>query len=549
MACPRPPQLLFAGELRFNEYGRGPIFTGWWMAIMRFLLLLMLCALLMPAAFGKTVSGDATTTKPWELLAPLHVVKLDNDMTFLIYPSKRAPVISGVIRFDVGGKDEVPGKTGIAHMFEHMAFKGTQRIGTTDYKAERKALDALEKIAVTFDRRRAEIGRQVEQGKLAPAAAKEQLAEARKPFAAAQAAADKFVVKNEFDQIYDREGGSQMNASTSGDATTYFISLPANRLSLWMRMESERLTMPVMRQFYSERDVVMEERRMRQDNSPTGQLWEQMLAAAYTASPYGYPVIGFESDIQNLKANEAAEFFNTHYTPDRGIGVLVGDLDVAETEKMLRETFGKIPARREARSQHLIEPEPEQKGERRIKLELPASPTLIMGWHKPTVPSRDDVRAEVLAQVLTGGRSARWFESLVKQEHLAAEVSAFTAPGDALPNLFMIYATPQTSVTLQQLETRLRTEVAALAAKPVEAEELARAKKQLGADRLRALQDNLGLAQRLAESAQLSGDPWYLERRLREIENISAEELRKFTEEFLVDSNLTVGWLTPPKGK
>ena len=485
----------------------------------------------------------AAHPEKWELLAPLVVERLDNGMTFLLYPNRRTPVFSGVIRFDVGGKNEHPGMTGIAHMFEHMAFKGTRRIGTTNGSAEQEALKKVESAAAALN----QIRNQIEQTKaLVPESAKGSLQRATEAFKEAQAEAEKYVVQNEFDEIYSREGGSDMNASTSSDATTYFISLPTNRLPLWASMESDRLTDPVMREFYSERDVVMEERRMRNDSSPMGQLWELTMSAAFTANPYGYPVIGWEADIRNLTATEAYEFFKSNYTPDRAVGVMVGEFDVAKTRQLLRETFGKIPARKEGREIQHILPEPPQRGERRVQLRIKASPMLLLGWHKPSLPDPADVQAEVLMQVLTGGRSSRWFEKLVKQDRLAADVSSFTGPGDALPNLFMIYATPQGKATLGQLEKALRDEVIRLRTEPVSAEELARAKKNLRADTIRQLETNLGLASRLAEMAQLSGDPYYLERRLRQLEAVTTEDLKKFAATCLVDDNLTVGEIPAP---
>lgn len=514
------------------------------------LAMMACCGLLMAQGTDASKLKESPKTPPpqevkkeaWELLKPLVVERLANGMTFLIYPNHRAPVFAGVIRFDVGGKNETPGMTGIAHMFEHMAFKGTQKIGTTNWVAEKAALAKVDTAADAYDNAR---NKALEQ-KLTPEQAQAELKPYKEAFEKAQAAAGKYVVKNEFDEIYSREGGTEMNASTSSDATTYFISLPSNRLDLWARMESDRLSHPVMRQFYSERDVVMEERRMRNENNPMGQLWELAMAQAFIASPYHYPVIGYEADIRNLTAPEAYEFFRTHYTPDRAVGVLVGDLDLAKTRRILNETFGKIPARKEGRAPQRPLPEPSQQGERRLTLEISASPMLLMAWHKPNLPDADDVKAEVLMQVVTGGRSSRWFEKLVKQGRLAADISAFSAPGDSLPNLFVVYATPQGKTTVPELEKAIRAEIARLQAEPVSKEELIRAKKNLRADTIRSLQTNLGLAERLAETAQISHDPYYLERRLIQIEAVTAADLQEFARTYLVDTNLTVGTIEPP---
>lgn len=509
--------------------------------ISRISILLAAMALALMAGKSAPAVADSPADGDWVLLEPMVVEQLDNGMTFLLYPTRRAPIFSGVIRYDVGGKDEVPGTTGIAHMFEHMAFKGTRHIGTTDWRAEQKALERLETAAYACDALREEI----EALGLAPEAAEAQLAPVLKAFEDAKTSASAYVVKDEFDEIYNREGGSQMNATTGQDATTYFISLPANRIDLWAKMESERLGTPVMRDFYSERDVVKEERRMRTDNSPIGRLWELLNAMAFTAHPYALPTIGWEADIRNLKATDAYEFYRANYTPDRAVGVIVGDIDVEATRVLLRETFGKIPPRDPGLAARRMLPEPPQLGERRGNLELEATPFLMMGWHKPNSPDAADLRAEVLAQALTGGRSARWFERFVKQDRLAADLGLFTGPGDAQPNLLIAYASPQGETTLAEVEKALREDIGALHEELIDEATLARAKKTLRADTIRALETNLGLAQRLAETALISGDPYYLERRMRQLGAVTAEDLREFVREYLNDTNLTVATLQP----
>ncbi len=472
-----------------------------------------------------------------DLLAAMRVVRLDNGMVFLICPNRRAPVFSGVIRFDVGGKDEKPGSTGIAHMFEHMAFKGTSRIGTTDWADEKPALNRVAAAARQYDRLRALAAEPwADPQKLKP-----QVDAARKAFEAAQAAAQRYVVSNEFDQILKREGGEDVNASTSSDATTYYESLPSNRLELWMKMESQRLADPVMREFYKERSVVLEERRMRNDNDPISRLWDLTMSVAFVASPYGYPVIGWSDDIANLQADEALRFHREQYTPDRAVGVLVGDVDVTRTQQMIEDYFGSLKARPAGAAAPRITAEPKQDGPRRAVLAVQAQPTLLIGWHKPAAPDPADVQAEVLMQVVTGGRSARWFEKLVKQDRLAADISAFSGPGEVLPNLFMVYATPQGKTTLAALEKAILAEVDRLRREPPTAEELTAAKKMLRADTMRALEDNLGMARQLAEAAQKGRDPYYLEERLRRIEAVTPADIQQFARTHLIEDNMTVG--------
>lgn len=415
-------------------------------------------------------------------------------------------------------------------------------MGTTDWTAEKVVLEEVERLAYAYDDARSQA--------LAEGLTEEQAAERNaalyEEFMTARKKASEYVVKDEFDQIYNREGSAQMNATTSADATTYYISLPSNRLELWCEMESGRMSDPVLRDFYSERDVVMEERRMRKDNSPIGQLWEVTMATAFTAHPYGYPVIGWEEDIRNLKATEADRFYLTHYTPDRAVGVLVGDLDIEKTRQLLRESFGRIPAKPEWHERPRIAVEPAQRGERRAELELAAAPALMMGWHKPCAPAIDDVRSEVLAMVLSGGRSARWFETFIKERRIAAQFYTFTGPGDRQPNLLMIYATPAGETTLEALEAAIDEEVTRLHEELIPEEELARAKKVIRADTLRGFETNMGLARMLAETTQLADDPYYLTRRLEQIEAVTAEDLQAFARSYLVRQNRSVATLVPP---
>src|SRR5216110_157659 len=217
------------------------------------------------------------------------VRKLDNGLTVIVMERPEAPVFSYATVVNTGSAQEVPGITELAHMFEHMTFKGTTSIGTSDYDKERAALQKVEETYAAYDKaRRATTGRDEAQVKALEKAWKDAMDEA-----------NKFVVGNEFSKIVDRSGGVGVNAFTASDETAYFYSLPSNRFELWAYLESERFLHPVFREFYKERDVVTEERRMRTESSPVGRLIEQFLAAAFTAHPYGQPVVGWPSDLES----------------------------------------------------------------------------------------------------------------------------------------------------------------------------------------------------------------------------------------------------------
>src|ERR1700740_2117602 len=231
------------------------------------------------------------------------VKKLPNGLTLLVCERPEAPVFSFFTLVDAGSAQDPLRATGLAHMFEHMAFKGTDKIGTTNYAAEKAALAKVEVAYANYIAERDKrIGRD-----------DNKLKELEKSWQDAIAEAQKYVKPNEFGEIVEREGGEGMNANTDDDETNYFYSFPSNRLELWAYLESERFLHPVMREFYKERDIVMEERRMRTDSSPQGRLLEQFLAAAFVAHPYGRPVVGWPSDLVAFSATDAQKFFNKYY--------------------------------------------------------------------------------------------------------------------------------------------------------------------------------------------------------------------------------------------
>ncbi|MGZ8833131.1 MAG: M16 family metallopeptidase, partial [Thermoanaerobaculia bacterium] len=248
------------------------------------------------------------------------VRRLDNGLTFIIQERHEAPVFSYATVVNSGSAQEVPGITGLAHMFEHMAFKGSQNMGTTNYPEEKAALQKVEASYKAFDlERRKPVGRDEAKVK-----------ELEKTFKDAIAAADKFVVANEFSKIVDASGGTGMNAFTASDETVYFFNMPSNQFELWAFLESERFYAPVFREFYKERDVVQEERRMRYESSPVGRLILQFLSTAFVAHPYGTPGIGWSSDLQSFSAADAEIFFKKYYVPSNMVIAVVGDVNPAE---------------------------------------------------------------------------------------------------------------------------------------------------------------------------------------------------------------------------
>ncbi len=457
--------------------------------------------------------------------------KLDNGWTFLIVPREGAPVFTFATVVDAGGAQEVPGITGLAHMFEHMAFKGTSVIGTSNYKAEAKALQNVESAWLAYDeyRRRHD----------ADAA---RTAELEKAWKDAQEAAEAFIKKNEFDDIIDRQGGVGLNAGTNSDSTIYFYSLPSNKLELWAYLESARFTDPVYRQFYKERDVVKEERRMRTESQPIGRMIEQFLMAAFTAHPYGQPVVGHMSDLNSFSATDAHEFFKTHYVPSSMVTTLVGDVDPAEAIKIIDAYFDRVPGGPEPPPVRTVEPE--QQGERIVKLKDPSQPLYIEGYHVPAITDPDHEVYEAIATILGGGRTSRLYRSLVRDSQTAAFTQSFNGfPGEKYPGLFLAFAVPAKGHTNEEVQEAMRTEIDRLATEEVSADELKRVKARAKADLVRSLQGNQGLAFNMSRYETLTGDWRDVFRSVERIEKVSAADVLRVAQKTFKETNRTVGYI------
>ena len=458
------------------------------------------------------------------------VKQLENGLTLLVCERPQAPVFSFFTHVDVGSAQEVPGITGLAHMFEHMAFKGTGRIGTTDFEREKLALARVEEAYAAYDEaRRRPVGRDARE-----------VAEKEKTWKAAIQEADRYVVKNEFGEIVEREGGEGLNASTSADATGYEYSLPSNRLELWAYLESERFAHPVFREFYKERDVVAEERRMRTDSQPIGRLLEQFLATAFVAHPYGHPVVGWPSDLDAFSATDAERFFKTYYVPGNIVIALVGDLRGREVVPLVERYFGRLP--RGAKPEPLRTVEPPQIAEKEIVLVDPSQPVYLEGYHKPGALDRDDAVYDVLADLLSEGRTSRLYRSLVRDKKIAATCEGFHGfPGDKYPNLFAFFAMATPGHTNAEIAVAMHAEIEKLRREQVSDAELAMVKTRVRANLIRKLNDNEGLAEQLATVQALYGDWRELFRRVERIDKVSKADVLRVAAATFTPTNRTVG--------
>ena len=457
---------------------------------------------------------------------------LDNGLKFIVLENHEAPVVSFVTYADVGGVDEPDGQTGVAHFLEHLAFKGTKQIGTTNYQAEAKQLDKLDELFA-----------QIEQAQ--EAGDREKLAKLTEQFLATQAAASKYVQQNKYGEIVDTAGGVGLNAATSADYTSYFYSFPANKLELWMSLESERFLEPVFREFYKEKQVILEERRMRTDNSPIGKMIEEFLDTAYTTHPYKRPVIGYQEDINNLTRENVAEFFETYYAPKNLTIAIAGDVFPEEVQELAQTYFGRFEA--QAKPPAVGKVEPPQQQTREVTVNFPSQPWYLEGYHIPALSDPDYVVYEVISELLSSGRTSRLYRSLVEEKQVALSAQGFSGfPGSKYPNLMLVYALTSPGTSVDELETALRAEVERLKTEPVAPAELQQVKTQIKASLLRTLDSNMGMARLLAEYQAKTGNWRNMFEDLGKLEAINPEDIQRVAQKTFTEENRTVGRLLPP---
>ncbi|MGB7057580.1 MAG: pitrilysin family protein [Geitlerinemataceae cyanobacterium] len=457
---------------------------------------------------------------------------LDNGLKFIVLERHEAPVVSFITYADVGGVNEPVGQTGVAHYLEHLAFKGTQRIGTTNYEAEKPLLEQLDKLFSS-------IQKATEKGD------EEKVQDLQAEFDRIQAEADTYAIQNQFGQIVEQSGGVGLNANTSTDATRYFYSFPANKLELWMSLESERFLEPVFREFFKEKQVILEERRLRTENSPIGKMLEVFLAAAFDVHPYKNPVIGSTEDIRNLTRQNVEDFFNTYYVPNNLTIAVVGDVDPGEVRRLAQLYFGRFPAGAEPPA--VVEVEPPQTEPREVTVRFPSEPWYLEGYHVPAFNSPDRPIYDTIASILSDGRTARLYQSLVEGQQLALTAQGFNGfPGDKYPNLMLFYALTAPGHSIDEVATALHAEIEKLTAEPVTQNELERVKKNALSGLLRSLDSNSGMASLLVEYQVKTGDWRNLFAQLQAIEQVTAEDILRVSHETFTPENRTIGRLLPP---
>lgn len=467
----------------------------------------------------------------------IHEYTLDNGLHVIILEDHSAPVASFITYADAGSANEVVGITGLAHILEHMAFKGTSKFGTFDYEKEKPLLDKLDSLFTEIT---------LEKAKFNPDKAK--IEKLEKEFKDVQEEHSKIVDQAGFMKILESEGGSGLNAGTSADSTVYLISLPSNKAELWAMMESARFKDPVFREYYKERNVVIEERRYRTEGNPIGRLLEEFLAMAYKAHPYGVSTVGHMSDLQQETINDLKNFFNKYYVASNLTIAIAGDVNPETMIGFIKKYWGDMPKVDKPNPPRTLEPE--QIGEKKIVVYESTQPILLMGYHKPAQKDKDQTVIELLSSILADGRTSRLYERLVKKDKAAVMTFAFPGlPGNKYPGLILVGGIPAKGKTSADIETVILEEIEKLKNEKVSVDELNKVKTQAKADIIRSLDSNLGMAINLARYQVNTGDWRNLFRQIDAISAVTPDDIQNAAKKYLTTKNRTVAMIETEETK
>jgi predicted Zn-dependent peptidase len=482
-----------------------------------------------------------------ELKVEEHV--LSNGMKLLLVPRRDEPVVSGGWVAKVGSANERPGITGISHLFEHMMFKGTEAIGTKDFARDQKLIAEQERVRGLMRDEEAKMRAALRRGEIDDVAKPEsktaRYKELEKEFDALVKEQRDLLVKNEYDRVYTKQGASGMNASTNTDLTQYFITVPKNKLELWMWMESDRLKAPVFREFYSERDVVFEERRLRTESTPTGRLDEAFEEMFWHGHPYTWPVVGYPSDIPAITKAEADEYYALFYAPNNITAVLVGDFDPKEALAMAERYFGRIPRGKNPPPEMTILP-PKWEAEMRLNGEADTNPQVGIDWHTVPFQNKDSYPLQVLAQLLNG-RTGRLYKSMVVGDGAVATNVTASARSRKYAGEFEIDAEVKDGKAPEDAEKAAYVEIEKLKKDLVPAEELQKVKNNFAAQTFRGLQQNFFILLQLMGN-EGRGDWKEFNEGPKKIQAVTAEEVRRVAQTYLTKENRGVATYTRKAG-
>ncbi|MCO4781643.1 MAG: insulinase family protein [Candidatus Cloacimonetes bacterium] len=465
----------------------------------------------------------------------LTITTLDNGLKIMIYEKHDVPIVKTRIGFKVGSVDEHAGNFGCAHMLEHMLFKGNKVYGTKDLDKEGEITKAIETLAYKMDKEN-----------LLEHPNRTILKLYKKRMKKLVTKLNKVVIKSPYNPIYSQNGGKGLNAYTNTDNTVYIVNIPSNKLELWALLESSKFTNPVLRSYYPERDVVIEERRMRTDGSPRGQLWEQFMLSAYTAHNYRNPVIGFMSELQTLAKSTLTDFFNQYYAPNNATIVLVGDVYPKQAIPLIKKYFGSWQAKKEFPRTHITEPK--QLGERHTVISSKAQPFFYNGYHIPKVNTLEGSALGLFAQTIAGGKSSIMYKKLVLEKQIAASVWAFAgAGGQRYSPLFMTGGSPKSPHTNKEVNDAIDQVLQSVFKDGISLDELNRVKRRYKSEYIYAMDSSDNIASLLLDNEMNLGTYKEIFNDLDRVLAITPKQLVDIAKKHLIKSNKTTATLETKK--
>lgn len=460
--------------------------------------------------------------------------KLKNGLKLLMLEKKFAPTVSFVMMFKVGNVDNIQGQSGLAHLFEHMAFKGTNNLGTTNWQKEKEIIEKIDKIEEEINSEDKKENKDIEKIK--------KLKEEVKKL---EEEAEKYQIREAYWKIYNELGQHSMNAFTSTDYTGYVVELPKDRIEAYFIIESDRFKNPVLRDFYKERSVVLEELRMNKSD-PNRVSWENLFSHAFIAHPYHNPTIGFEDDVSHLTRKMALDFYTKFYGPNNATLAIVGDIDPISVIKLSEKYFSDWKAINIPDINYTKEPP--QNSEKIIKVQFTSKPSLRMGFKNPGMTSNDMPALIIASEILANGKTSRLYKKLVEERQIALYVNSYhSAPGNRYPSLFIISSAPKGNTKIEELDDEIMKEIENFKKNPPTDWEIQKVINNYEMGILKELESNLEFAQTLAYNEQIMGNWKFSWDMIEKIRKVKSEDVIKVMEKYLKRNNRTVVYIIENK--
>lgn len=487
-------------------------------------------------------------------------ITLDNGLRVILMQNGSNPTVALYWKILAGSSDETESNAGIAHMLEHMLFKGTKIVGTIDYEREKKYLDVLNRWYHRLDDYKAQLKQNQVHSKEKLQELEKKIQNLERRISLIENEVKKFQISEEDSIIYSIHGQRGYNAYTSKDVTNYQIELPSNKIELWAKLESDRVKNSVFREFYTERNVVAEERMMRVENNPISFTMEKLLEAIYQGHPYGFPTIGRMENIITFKVEQAEEYYKNFYRPENTVIGMVGNFDEEEAIQILKKYFGDWENPKEPMKRSIPTSILHQNRKVVLKINKEGSPILLLAWLKPNFPQKEDLVLGILADVLVGRPDTRLEKTIIQKEQLATQIQVYTSyPGERYENLFLIFVYPNLSLLknpqdeeellnlYQRVQDGILRELQNIQEHGLDEKELERVKQLYLTNFIKQMRSNSYLAEILTYSELVYGDYHLIFDYYNQIENISVKDVQEVIRNYLSFEKMSRAVLIPKK--